>query len=189
MTLLKITGTLLLLVVGLGQLTACGPTDSTPSRSSASYDAVPRRPELEHYRQSFLYDAERWGAAIPSAIVASLTNLELTDQLPEMTLGRCIRKGNEGDRKIEITFPELWPSEYPSIERFKFVVYHELGHCFLNLGHSPGTALAIMRSPSPLNEEVATIDWTALLTQLFTTKEVTTERLPDNEPLQKLPDN
>ena len=118
-------------------------SDEEPIQVNAFYDNVD--PALWDYWQAFETEAYLRG------IDLDLKQFNLSGELVEIeddhVAGTCSYGGSTG-REIEIDI-EIW-SKLPSNYK-EFIVFHELGHCVLNRGHSEaqddqGLCLSIMRS-------------------------------------------
>ncbi len=109
-------------------------------------DIVPQvDPELRSYFQSFEQAANARGIQLSAAFLeidASIGDIDEDD-----VIGECWH-GGHGPNEIRID-REFWKSS-STLDR-EFVVFHELGHCYLNRDHTEattanGTCVSIMAS-------------------------------------------
>lgn len=143
---------LLLLLIGCGseqvQVDSHTPPDFSTSTSISVLE--PWSMALAEYEHQFRVDAEEYGIDLANQ---SLIVLQYAD-LDGETIGRCY----PDDRAVYID-PEVVD---PVI--LKVTIYHELGHCYLNQGHSDGIMNAGIQVGNP---SMYLDSWNDLLAQLF----------------------
>ena len=153
---------------GTGKGTTTSPTPTkTGDAAKPTFEFAPEKPDLVALKAEFLTDAERFKKKPTTAIINSLTSLSLSANLGAGILGLCQIDSAAQKRTVQILAPKGWPGEKPSVKQFKMTVYHELGHCFLEYGHTPDQKMAIMAAFSFPNADVEAADWEALLKDLY----------------------
>jgi len=117
-TLLKISAIISLVLLGIALLSSC-----------SKEDLVETDPELQPYFQLFADEAEERGIVVDyqaERIEGLLQNITVRD-----VLGQCFRNVDK-PRKVIIDIG-AWNESNEA--RKRFLIYHELGHCFLDRGH------------------------------------------------------
>lgn len=105
---------------------------------------------LAEYEHQFRIDAEEHGIDLANQ---SLQILQYAD-LDGTTIGRCYREARAVYIDPEVTDETI----------LKTIIYHELGHCYLNQSHTSGIMSAGITVDAP---EYYVNKWDELLAQLF----------------------
>lgn len=151
---------------GTGENTV-DPADGNESNQPTTSGYVDSEVSLAPYKQDFLSDAVLYGATIPEDRLAKLQSLSYTNEFEgELQIGVCSINRYTGDRLIKILSPSLWPA-LPTQEQFRATVYHELGHCLLEVNHYTGNGISIMQAYLLTEKELASVAWSKLVSDLF----------------------
>jgi hypothetical protein len=151
-------------------LSSCGGpfTDSSiPATSLSEFGHVKTDPVLEPFFLAFLSDCDKFEAGratclqnLPELRSVRLAGNERFDK-PSI-VGHCV-VNSSGFRYIEIRSAVVARGEV----FLKTLMYHELGHCLLDSGHTAEHEPQIM-NPYILRDDYVQAQWTRLVKDLFT---------------------
>jgi len=134
---------------------------------SACEDTVETDTELIPYFDLFAAEAAKRGITVDYVAERIEGSIRQIDD--ESVLGQCFR--NEEKPKKVVVDTEYWADASESEK--EFLIFHELGHCFLNRDHDDsfdgdGTCLSIMHStPQACTFELTEENKEAYLDELF----------------------
>lgn len=116
---------------------------------------------------SEFYASASW---LKKPVNRSIKSIQFVDSMPDDAVGLCYAfvysNGKPYFRKIEI-LKSFWDTATPQTKRV--LVYHELGHCALDLNHKPVNSPTIM-APYVLSDKVSTLSWYFLVKGMFETQ-------------------
>lgn len=142
----------------------------TPSEYAVTVD-----PALRVYFDSFVADLESYGVeTLPGH---PLISIEITPYMPGSLekislVGLCQRmEGESPHARILILTPGKW-GRSPSAIEIRQVFYHEMGHCWLNLGHGVQGSGSIMQPSLSSYQYWIESNWDALVSNLMTGSEL-----------------
>jgi len=149
-------------------LTSCGELETNMSGSvtntkpkfisqvSKNMDAIDAPKEIKHHVAEFLYmcdDSNR--AVLCNNNIKLLKSIKFIDKTENNTIGTCWKCTN-GTRKITIRKDVADNNSM----FMKSLVYHELGHCVLDLNHKNGKYIM---SPYIIDSEYYGIEWHSMV--------------------------
>lgn len=137
---------LLLLVA----ISGCGCMDTTSGPSI--------HPELRGYVEDFLIDCDGYGADLSD--LAALRYVDFAEQMEGSDVGICWIIRSKVLQRTWATAIEVERMENETMQRA--LMYHELGHCILNLDHRPDTMMAAVL----LDEKTYLTNWNTLVEDL-----------------------
>lgn len=147
---------------------ACGaPIDSTGitpryvPHVNQSMPTLPHDDEVEMIAHEFYADAQALGVEVDKN-VQSITFVDSYGKCSQV-VGQCEYYGDNEYKAVTI-LKSAWERGTPQFK--KTLLYHELGHCALNLDHTAGTETAIM-NPHVLSDYEAASTWFDLVVELF----------------------
>jgi hypothetical protein len=166
----QISNILPTILLALGLLTSCGTQESDWTDLPLPPNPIPAKnidPIVQEVIDAFVLDAEKYEVSIPlfrRLRIAVFDDKRFVGR--EKTIAECTRFLNSAKNTIVYSEIRIDPKKVRvGTCSFKEAVYHELGHCVLNLDHS-NLNNEIM-SPTILEEWVCKQDWDRLVENLF----------------------
>lgn len=155
------------------------PVPCTQEAALPSYD-----PSLQIFVQDFFRDAQKYNATCYRAqSVTFVSQKEIPQTQAEkdtVIIGYCTEDGRV------VLSRDVWESS--GMLSNKALLFHELGHCVLDLGHAPKPAINIM-APCMLEDDILAENWASLIKKLFTKSmelEEDSDVVFDRHPMQTL---
>lgn len=178
----------ILVCAGMLLVVGCGKKSKASSMPDRYMDA-----RLQFYLDEFVTDARNHGVTIDSDREDSLRVLKFVDNVDDEkqsrgqavsaeagTIGTCAsfeeqKTFNAGFKSIKTDaydWNEVWiDNDLAAVTShplaLKELIYHELGHCLLNLEHVQAKPHKIMSPEMSLNGKWLTSNWDHLMTELF----------------------
>jgi len=139
--------------------------DSTPTVNK-DRPSVDQDEALIEITDQFYADAERYGKSTDRSL-DSISFVNGFKNQKERTVGLCSTFNYDNGalaRKTITILASYWKDATPLCKQS--LMYHELGHCALDLDHTADTAKSIMR-PSVFCDDYAETHWKELVKELF----------------------